>query len=130
MIDYFFVIHKPSSVALSALLNSMEVIPSVSQAAKEDFLKEIMKVAQLDPMRQEIVDCRNRLHLLYAEGGYSHRDNSRTETRTETVSPVCVSYGVVNPNSYPQVVPAYASETESKNQPERSLVQPGTLTEQ
>ena len=110
VIDYFFVIHKPSSVAVAALLNSMDEVLPDSQEVHDEFLSEVSKVAGLDPTTQEVVDCRNRLRLLYAQGGYSRP--TATEERNETVSPVCVSYGV-NPNAYP--ARADSASTESKS---------------
>lgn len=92
IIDYYFVIHRPSSVALAALLNAMEEISGVSEAAREDFLLEVSKIKNLDADGQDVADCRNRLQLLYAQGGYT-RPMPITESRAETISPVCVSYG-------------------------------------
>ena len=93
VIDYYFVTYKPSSVALAALLNAMESIPGVSEEAQLDFERELQRVPGLDPKRQEVEFCRNRLRLLYAQGGYSRPEVEGAEARGETISPVCVSYG-------------------------------------
>lgn len=90
VIDYYFVIHRPSSVALAALMNALEEIPDLQLSAREDISRELEKSADLDPAAPAVVECRNRLRLLYAQGGYAR---PTTETRTETISPVCVSYG-------------------------------------
>jgi hypothetical protein len=93
VIDYFFVIHKQSSVGLASLLFAMDEIPSLTDQVREEFLLEIGKVALLDHGSSQVQDCRDRLRLLYAQGGYGRA--AAAETRTETVSPVCVSYGCV-----------------------------------
>ncbi len=95
VIDYFFVIHRPSLVALAALLNAMDAVPGVTSRARLELLEEIGRVEGVDPSLPPVDECRNRLRLLYAQGGYSRPDEfSRGgENRTETVSPVCVTYG-------------------------------------
>ena len=102
VIDYFFVTHKPSVVGLAALLNAMEAVPGVSISAKEDFVRELKRVPGLQPNGQEVEECRSRLRLLYAQGGYSRPESTNEETRSETISPVCVSYGC-----HPQAISAY-----------------------
>jgi Cyclin, C-terminal domain len=91
VIDYHFVGKKASSVALAALFNSMDEIAEVSKQAKDDFANELSRVDGLSPSSLEVLDCRERLRQLYAQGGYN-RPETRTETRNEAVSPVCVSY--------------------------------------
>lgn len=91
VIDYFFVIHKPSVVALASILNAMENISSARHALTS-FCNEIKKNTPLDPSHSDVLDCCTRLRLLYAQGGYAHAATERTEFRSETVSPVCVTY--------------------------------------
>lgn len=91
VIDYYFVGKKASSIALAALFNSMDEIAEVSKQAKEDFANELSRVDALNPASLEVLDCRERLRQLYAQGGYN-RPETRTGTRNEAVSPVCVSY--------------------------------------
>jgi Cyclin, C-terminal domain len=91
VIDYFFVGKKASSVALAALFNSMDEIAEVSKQAKDDFGSELRRVDGLNPASLEVLDCRERLRLLYAQGGYNRPETS-SGTRNEAVSPVCVSY--------------------------------------
>lgn len=93
VIDYFFVSKKASSVALASLQNAMAEIPEVSEEATNDFATEIQRVSSLNLNSIEVTDCRERLRLLYAQGGYS-RPETQTETRDEAISPVCVSYGL------------------------------------
>lgn len=95
VIDYFFVAHRPSSVALAALLHSLEELPSVSRSAQMDFIQELRRIPGLNSNSEDVEECRNRLRLLYAQGGYSrNQDEARGEDRSETISPVCVSHGV------------------------------------
>ena len=91
VIDYFFVVHRPSVVATAALLNSVENVPGASSAIG-DFAKEIKRVPSLDPSSPDVHECRERLRLLYAQGGYA-RPAATNATRDEAISPVCVSYG-------------------------------------
>jgi hypothetical protein len=98
VIDYYFVVHRPSSVALAALLNAMEGVPGVSQAAINGLLGEMRRITKLDVSAPDVLECRDRLRLLYLQGGYSPPE-PRSEPRTEMISPVCVSYGC---SGYPQ----------------------------
>jgi hypothetical protein len=95
VIDYYFVAHEPSAIALAALQNSMDLIPGVSEAARQEFLKELRRVSRLDIESPQVAVCRGRLRLLYAQGGYACPTDARTDMRTEAISPVCVS-------AYPQ----------------------------
>jgi Cyclin, C-terminal domain len=92
VIDYFFVIHKPSVVAFAAILNAMEDVPG-ARTAISIFCNEIKKNTPLDPSHPDVAECRTRLRLLYAQGGYANAVSERSDLRTESVSPVCVSYG-------------------------------------
>lgn len=92
VIDYFFVVYKASVVALAAILNSMEDIPG-AKLAISIFCLEVKKNTPLDPSHTDVLECRNRLRLLYAQGGYSNSAAERADVRNESISPVCVSYG-------------------------------------
>jgi Cyclin, C-terminal domain len=94
VIDYYFVGRSSSSVALAALLNSMENLACVPQAAIHELIGELRKIPLLDPNRDEVVECRERLSALYIQGGYGQAQQLRpyADERTETISPVCVSY--------------------------------------
>lgn len=94
VIDYFFVVHKPSVVAFSALLTAMEEIPSV-RFAVPTFCVQVMNSIGLDALSEEVMECCGRLRLLYAQGGYANPGGSQ-DTRGQSISPVCVSYGVKN----------------------------------
>lgn len=93
VIDYFFVSKKASSVALAALLNAMDEIPEVSDEAMAAFATEMQRISGVNMRRPDVLDCRERLRLLYAQGGYA-RPEPQPETRSEAISPVCVSYGL------------------------------------
>lgn len=92
VIDYFFVPYKPSVVAFAALLNAMDDIPPV-RAFKEEFCSSVSGSSPLNPNSQDVNECCDRLRLLYLQGGYAGRANGRAEPRSDSNSPVCVSYG-------------------------------------
>jgi hypothetical protein len=92
--DYFFVMHRPSSVGLASILNAMNDIPGVSSSAVEEMKDELLRIPGLDPNFPEVKECCGRLDMLYAQGGYSRPSLENVEPRIETISPVCVSYGV------------------------------------
>lgn len=92
VIDYFFVIHKPSVVSLAAILNAIEDIPG-ARPAISTFYSEVKKCTPVDPSHPDVAECRTRLRLLYAQGGYATNTSDRADIRNESVSPVCVSYG-------------------------------------
>jgi Cyclin, C-terminal domain len=101
VIDYYFVIHKPSVVAFAALLNAMEEIPA-ARSSVPSFCSEILKTTSIKPASDDVLECRNRLRLLYIQGGYSTPAES-AEARDESVSPVCVTYGCT-PRSYQEPI--------------------------
>ena len=92
VIDYYFVIHKASDVALAALLNSMETIAG-ADAALSEFEQELQRVAGgLNPLNPQVQECRARLHVLYTQGGYSRPEIlGNAEPRDDAISPVCVA---------------------------------------
>ena len=105
VIDYFFVAHRPSVVALASLLNALENADGASPSAFHDFEVAVEGVRGLCANCQEVRDCRDRLKLLYAQGGYeSPEEVIQEDMRTDAVSPVCVSYGV-NPHQPNNCVP-------------------------
>lgn len=99
VIDYFFVIHRPSIVAYAALVNAMEDIPGAHVGLRE-FMSEVSKFSHLQLDSEAFRACRNRLRLLYSQGSYSrttptilgYQDEMITP-RGQSISPVCVSYG-------------------------------------
>jgi hypothetical protein len=100
VIDYYFVVQRSSDVALAALLNSMQVVTGTKMIVT-GFEEEIRRVARgLDPYKKEVLDCRNRLKVLYTQGGYTRPEINGHETRDKTVSPVCVSHGLAQ-QEYP-----------------------------
>jgi hypothetical protein len=92
VVDYYFVIHRPSTIALAAVLNAMDELPGCCMYSWDCLLAQLGKVTRLQDSSDELVACRERLRLLYIQGGYSH-PSAPTDARPETVSPVCVSYG-------------------------------------
>jgi hypothetical protein len=130
VIDYFFVPHKPSVVALSALLVAIDDVPA-ARLLKAEFLLAVSQtcnVDNLDPASDDVVECYDRLRLLYVQGGYATTttqgrasiDQSATDPRSDNHSPVCVSaYGssLQQPPShyyqhpYYQAYPSYSATT-------------------
>lgn len=102
VIDYYFVIHRTSTIALAAILNAIEEISGSNSVSSMLLSKELDKTSNLRCGSEELFACRNRLRLLYAQSGYAHP--STNETRSEAVSPVCVTYGC----SHPEVIDAMA----------------------
>ncbi len=95
VIDYYFVVHRPSDVALAAILNSIDAVEGSSESALILLQTELRRIRGGNHvMKPEVVDCRNRLQILYAQGGYSRSEVTAREPRHEAVSPVCVSFGV------------------------------------
>lgn len=96
VIDYFFVVHRPSNVALAALLNAIEESPGASTSAQLELASELRRVPGLDPNCQEVLECRNRLKVLYSQGGYTRPEVLAREDRDDTISPVSVIQDVTN----------------------------------
>ncbi|KAG7361967.1 cyclin-like protein [Nitzschia inconspicua] len=113
VIDYYFVIHRSSDVALAALLNSMEAVTGSTNLSLTGFEQELARIAGgLDPLKKEVLECRDRLLVLYTQGGYSRPDIAGRETRDDTVSPVCVSFGLAQ-QEYPRpAAPVNAPEVQ------------------
>lgn len=90
VIDYFFVTRRTSSVALAGLLNAMEILRLDEYAPQ--LLNQLTLLDGFDPFDAEVLECRQRLHELYAQGGYAKPPQAvPPEPRTDTESPVCVS---------------------------------------
>lgn len=83
-------------MALAALLNAMETLAHVPEVAVYELIRELRRIPQLDPNRDDVVECRERLAVLYVQGGYGQSQliTPYTDERTETISPVCVNYDI------------------------------------
>ena len=98
--DYYFVTRRPSSVALAAIFNAMEVVEQsrILHRNKAEFMDNIRNVVNIDPVGEEVEMCRLRLRDMYHQGGYHQQNDDDTlykddEPRCETISPVCVAGG-------------------------------------
>ena len=92
VIDYFFVTRCASSVAVAALLNSMETLGL--QAYIPKCLEQLRLLDDLDPLAAEVFECRSRLQELFAQGDYTQPQPASTHVfpeRTNAVSPACVA---------------------------------------
>eukprot|EP00977_Amphora_coffeiformis_P015554 scaffold4554_cov178-Amphora_coffeaeformis.AAC.3 len=108
VMDFFFVPYRPSVVALAALLNAMEDIPTVPNSAGLALTAQIKQCTSMDSYSMEVNECRARLRVHYQQGGYSrpvHAVVPAQEDRDTTISPVCVNHGIVG----------YQHETVSKD---------------
>lgn len=92
VIDYFFVVYRPSVVGYAALINAMEDVPCAG-AAIHDLVAEVQNFSHLHVDGEELRECRSRLRLLYAQGAYSRPTTLVSGSRSNNGSPVCVSYG-------------------------------------
>jgi Cyclin, C-terminal domain len=136
VIDYFFVSHKPSTVALAALLNAIDDVPS-ARLVKSDFLTGVQQTCDpdcLDPSSDDVLYCYNRLRLLYVQGGYASNGRSAgdytaaaaaADPRSDNNSPVSVAafHGSLPPHhhqsylSYSETATATTSCAPSSNNP-------------
>ncbi len=92
VVDYFFVPKRASSVAVAALVNAMELLNLGDHI--QNFLLDLDGFADLDPMSEEVEECRIRLGELFTQGGYSQSlivANRSNNGRTNSISPVCVA---------------------------------------
>ena len=97
--EYWFVEKKPSSIALAALINAIELQgPSlVDPVYKIEFLEGVVYM-DIDISNDEIIECYERLRLMYIAGGYTHdlqetRNGSATiEVDNITLSPTSSSF--------------------------------------
>jgi hypothetical protein len=111
--DYYFVNHRSSTIALAALLIAMDEISGASKDTANLLLDELEKLSRFQGISEELTACRGRLRLLYAQGGYS-RPSVSNNARPETVSPVCVSHGC---SPYPLVDASSSMEQSKANYP-------------
>jgi hypothetical protein len=97
--DFFFVPFRPSTVALAAILNAMESLPSVPYSAQMSLMAHLFKYG-INPYTKHVNECRARIRLHYEKGGYappssgtSNMNNTQTgqEDRDISGSPVCVT---------------------------------------
>ena len=74
--EYWFAKRKPSSVALAALINAIELQgPSLVDPmyCKIEFLQGVVELnTDIDISDDEIIECYERLRLMYIAGGYTY----------------------------------------------------------
>eukprot|EP00579_Thalassiosira_antarctica_P009758 CAMPEP_0201908202 /NCGR_PEP_ID=MMETSP0903-20130614/383_1 /ASSEMBLY_ACC=CAM_ASM_000552 /TAXON_ID=420261 /ORGANISM="Thalassiosira antarctica, Strain CCMP982" /LENGTH=337 /DNA_ID=CAMNT_0048442493 /DNA_START=172 /DNA_END=1185 /DNA_ORIENTATION=+ len=93
--DYWFVTKKPSSVALAAIINAIELQgPSrIDPRYKVEFLHRVVDIGMDIANDSEIIECYERLREMYIAGGYTPNLEDETVGRVATVSPVGVADG-------------------------------------
>lgn len=94
VMDFFFVPYRASTVALAAILNSMDSIPTVPPSAQLMFAANIQHATNMNPHSLEVNECRARLRLHYQQGGYAPPAQIENEIRDTSISPVCVTQGI------------------------------------
>ena len=100
VIDYFFVPYRSSAVALATLFNAMELVSGISESCQREFEMELERLHWISPIGKEVMECRDRLRILYAQGGYSgpegitsrnvDENEMQHEPRDDAISPVSV----------------------------------------
>lgn len=105
--DYWFVTRKRSSIALAAIVNSLELqgVAKVKPCLKIEFLNCVVKLGIDIASDEETIECYERLREMYIIGGYTPTledgkpkvddaaPKSEEEARVDTVSPTGVRDG-------------------------------------
>jgi hypothetical protein len=71
--DYWFVTKKPSSIALAAIINALELQGPrrVDPRYKVEFLHRVVDIGMDIANDEEIIECYERLRETYIAGGYT-----------------------------------------------------------
>ena len=71
--DYWFITKKPSSIALAALINAIELQGPrrVNPRYKVEFLHRVVELGKDIASDDEIIECYERLREMYIAGGYT-----------------------------------------------------------
>lgn len=116
--DYFFVPYRQSTVALAAVLNAMQELPSVPPHAQSVLLSEIKRQTTMNVFSVDLDECRARLHLHYVQGGYACPSGGAQQSRDCAISPVSVTHGVTGYYqhyvAYPDASAASRGDKESR----------------
>ena len=93
--DYYFVTKKPSSIALAALINAIDLQGSRNSypRIKAQFLQHVIEVGLDITTDEETVVCYERLREMYIAGGYGPNlevEESPTPERIATGSPTSI----------------------------------------
>ena len=102
--DYWFIAKKPSSIALAALINAIELQgpKKVDPRYKVEFLHRVVELGMDIASDDEIIQCYERLREMYIAGGYTPNleepenttsGNGENSSRIATVSPTGVADG-------------------------------------
>jgi len=98
--DYWFITKKPSSIALAALINAIELQGPrrVDPRYKVEFLHRVVELGMDIASDDEIIECYERLREMYIAGGYTPNledapPASEGGGRIATISPTGVADG-------------------------------------
>lgn len=97
--DYFFVPHKPSTVALSALFCAFEIVGEgiITQNTKLYFMNQVRNLTGLECCTPEIQSCMARMKHSFHQSGFSlstfdiSPESSKARPTDGGNSPVCVA---------------------------------------
>ena len=89
--DYFFITHKPSSIAIAALLNAIELTNSskLSTKQKQKIIDAISVDVHLDMNPDKVMECRTRLREMYHR--WDNDDNTDLADTEHKPSPCAVT---------------------------------------
>ena len=100
--DYWFITKKPSSIALAALINAIELQGPrrVDPRYKVEFLHRVVELGMDIASDDEIIECYERLREMYIAGGYTPNlvdaevaPPASKDGRVVTISPTGVADG-------------------------------------
>ena len=80
--DYYFVTRKPSSIAVAAIINAIELMgpEKIEPKYKVGFLHNIVSIGlDIDNDGDEIIECYERLREMYIAGGYTSTSDDEDE---------------------------------------------------
>mmetsp|Transcript_30314 Transcript_30314/g.69468 ORF Transcript_30314/g.69468 Transcript_30314/m.69468 type:complete len:363 (-) Transcript_30314:666-1754(-) len=135
--DYFFVTHKPSTIAMAAVLNSIKGISEekFSMSDRTTFLEQVVLVSGLRHDSADVSEVRNMLRQMYTQStGNDQDDNTMgsedgrfrpVDNRTDADSPVCVGEldsaerfsSFHEPNHYRYSAPDHVLPSQSSQEP-------------
>lgn len=98
--DYFFVPHKPSTIAIAALLSAFDIVGCdvVSESTKQLFLKRTQELTGLNCYTEEIAGCVGRMKHCFLQSGFTlNTFIVPSEFDTSRVSPVSTAENIQNP---------------------------------
>ena len=94
--DYWFATKKPSSIALAAIINAIELqgASRIDPCYKVEFIHRVVDIGMDIANDNEIIECYERLREMYIAGGYTPTlEEPEDSARVATVTPTGVADG-------------------------------------